>query len=223
MLWAALAPLTVNACASPKPTLPAGDAAYRVIPAPTVAEATDYRIGALDELSITVFREPELSLEKLRVDAAGNLPFPLIGSVRAAGRTAEQLSAEIASRLDARFVRDPQVTVAVLSSQSQRVTVEGSVRAPGVYEIGSNATLLEALARAQSPTDLARLNQVVVFRTVEGQRMGAVFDLRRIRVGLDADPRIIGGDTVVVGFDQVKGTFRDFLSASPLLAVFRPF
>lgn len=89
--------------------------------------------------------------------------------------------------------------------------------------MSTGATLLEALARAQSPTDTARLDQVVVFRTVAGQRMGAVFDLRRIRVGLDADPRILGGDTVVVGFSQVKGLFRDFLSAAPLLAVFRPF
>ena len=111
----------------------------------------------------------------------------------------------------------------MVTSQSQRVTVEGSVNAPGVYEIGGSATLLEALARAQSPTATAKLNEVIVFRVVDGQRMGAVFDLRRVRAGLDADPRILGGDTVVVGFSQVRGVFRDFLSATPLLALFRPF
>lgn len=215
--------LGVTACTSPRPLLPAGGAAYQVIPAPTSDALADYHIGALDELSITVFREPELSLEKLRVDAGGNLLFPLIGAVRAGGKTTEQLSREIATRLDARFVRNPQVTVTVTSSQSQRVTVEGSVTEPGVYEIGGNATLLEALARARSPTAVAKLNEVIVFRTVAGQRTGAVFDLRRIRAGLDADPRILGGDTVVVGFSQVKGTFRDFLSAAPLLSIFRPF
>jgi polysaccharide export outer membrane protein len=223
VLTAALLLLAMAACASPRPTLPAGNAAYGVIPAPTTNAPADYRVSALDELSVTVFREPELSLPRLRVDAAGNVLLPLIGTVRAAGRTAPELSAEIAGRLDARFVRNPQVTVTVLSSQGQRVTVEGSVRAPGVYEIGGNATLLEALARAQSPTDTAKLDEVIVFRTVEGQRLGAVFDLRRIRAGLDADPRIVGGDTVVVGFSQVKGAFRDFLSAAPLLTLFRPF
>lgn len=222
-LVAAVTLLAVSACASPRPALPAGPAAYVVIPAPAATAPVDDRIGALDELAITVFREPDLSRERLRVDAAGTLLFPLIGTVRASGKTAEQVAAEIAARLDARFVRNPQVTVAILSSQSQRVTVEGSVRAPGVYEVGSNATLLEALARAQSPTDTARLSEVIVFRTIEGQRMGAVFDLRRIRVGLDADPRIQGGDIVVVGFSQVKGAFRDFLSAAPLFAIFRPF
>lgn len=220
---AAALSLAVAACAGPRPQLPAGQAAYGVIPAPGGAAVQDYRIGALDELSISVFREPDLSLPRQRVDAAGNLLFPLIGAVHAGGRTTEELSAEIARRLDARFVRNPQVTVAVVSSQTQRVTVEGSVAAPGVYEIGGTATLLEAIARAQSPTGVARLDQVVVFRTVEGQRMGAVFDLRRIRTGLDPDPRILGGDTVVVGYSQIKGTFRDFLSAAPLLAIFRPF
>ncbi|HEU0043730.1 polysaccharide biosynthesis/export family protein [Sphingomonas sp.] len=215
--------LMLAACSSPRSNLPAGPAAYDVIPAPTGNTLTDYRINALDELSITVFREPELSIERLRVDAAGIVQYPLIGTVRAAGRTAVELSSEITARLDARFVRNPQVTVAVLSSQGQRVTVEGSVRAPGVYEMGGNATLLEALARAQSPTDTAKLGEVVVFRVVEGQRMGAVFDLRRIRAGLDADPRIVGGDTVVVGFNQVKGAFRDFLSAAPLLTLFQVF
>ena len=215
--------LTVGGCATPRPLLPAGAAAYGVIPAPTAGAVADYRVEPLDELTITVFREADLSLEKQRVDAAGNLLFPLIGSVHAGGKTTDQLAGEIARRLDARFVRNPQVTVTVVSSQGQRVTVEGSVNEPGVYEIGGSATLLEALARARSPTNVARLNEVVVFRTVEGQRTGAVFDVRRIRAGLDADPRILGGDTVVVGFSQLRGTFRDFLSAAPLLAIFRPF
>lgn len=215
--------LSLGACAGPRPVLPAGTAAYGVIPAAVENEPIDYRIGALDELSINVFREQELSLDKLRVDAGGNLLFPLIGQLHAGGKTTEDLSREIAARLDARFVRNPQVTVTVTSSQSQRVTVEGSVTEPGVYEIGGNATLLEALARARSPTAVARLNEVIVFRRTGAQRTGAVFDVRRIRAGLDADPRILGGDTVVVGYSQLKGSFRDFLSAAPLLAVFRPF
>lgn len=210
-------------CAGPRPVLPSGAAAYRAIPAETAAGPIDYHIGALDELSIAVFREPELSLDKLKVDAGGNLLFPLIGAVHAAGKTSQELSQEIARRLDARFVRNPQVTVTVTASVSQRVVVEGSVNAPGVYEIGGAATLLEALARAQSPTTVAKLDEVIVFRTTAGQRTGAVFDLRRIRAGLDPDPRILGGDTVVVGFSQLRGAFRDFLSVAPLLAIFRPF
>lgn len=215
--------MAVASCTTARPILPAGSEAYRSFPADTTGAPTDYRIGALDELSITVFREPELSSDKLRVDAGGNLLFPLIGTVRAAGQTSAELANEIAHRLDARFLRDPQVTVTVTTSLSQRVTVEGSVNQPGVYELGGSATLLQALALAHSPTATAKLNEVVVFRVTTGHRLGAVFDLRRIRAGLDPDPRIEGGDTVVVGYSQLRGGFRDFLSVAPLLALFRPF
>jgi polysaccharide export outer membrane protein len=53
--------------------------------------------------------------------------------------------------------------------------------------------------------------------------MGAIFDLRRIRRGFEPDPLILGGDIVVVGTSELKGAFRDFLGAAPVLAVFRPY
>ncbi len=63
----------------------------------------------------------------------------------------------------------------------------------------------------------------MVFRTLNGQRMGAVFDLRRIRTGSAPDPQIVDGDVVVVGFSQLKGAYRDFLAATPLLGLFTIF
>lgn len=204
--------------------LPHGASAYAAVPAATADRPpSDYRINPLDVLSVTVFREPDLTFKELQVDASGSLLFPLIGNVRAAGKTANELSTEMAERLDQRYLRNPQVSVVIASSVSQRVTVEGSVNEPGVYEIGGAATLLEALARAKSPTRTAALNQVVVFRTVNGQRMGAVFNIGDIRNGRAPDPAILGGDVVVVGFSSVKGAFRDLLSTAPLLNVFRPF
>ncbi len=53
--------------------------------------------------------------------------------------------------------------------------------------------------------------------------MAAVFDLKQIRAGQAPDPQIIDGDIVVVGFSSVKGAFRDFLQAAPLLNVFSYF
>jgi len=64
---------------------------------------------------------------------------------------------------------------------------------------------------------------VIVFRTMNGQRMGAVFDARRIRYGYEPDPMILAGDVVVVGFSEVKGAYRDFLQIAPAAAVWRPF
>jgi polysaccharide export outer membrane protein len=73
---------------------------------------------------------------------------------------------------------------------------------------------------AQSPTRIARLDETVIFRTVNGQRMAARFDLKRIRAGLDPDPQILGGDVVVVGFSSAKSIYRDILSAAPIFNVF---
>lgn len=219
LICIALAALT--ACAT-APNLPAGPSAYAVIPAPDSDQAADYRIGAQDQISITVFQEPELSLQDVRVDASGNILLPLIGAVRAAARTSAELSQEIAERLDARFLVDPQVSVIVSSSVSQKVTVEGSVTEPGVYEVRGQTTLLEALAMAKGPSRVAALDEVAVFRTIDGERMGAMFDVEAIRRGDAADPEILGNDTVVVGLSNVKAIWRDALAAIPALAIFRP-
>ncbi len=70
---------------------------------------------------------------------------------------------------------------------------------------------------------MARLDQVVIFRTINGKRMGAVFDVGKIRSGGAPDPELRGGDVVVVSFSAVKGAFRDFLTTAPFFNVFRPF
>lgn len=216
------AALALGGCAEQMSTeLPRANQAYDVFPAQTGTAPVAYRIGPLDVLAINVFQEPELTFEKIEVDAGGNLDFPLIGSVQAAGRTANELSREIADRLNSRYLRDAQVTVRVSSSVSQNITVEGNVVEPGVYEIpGGSTTLLQAIARAKSPTRTAKTSEIAVFRMVEGQRMGAVFDLNDIRQGRAPDPELRGGDVVVVGFSAVKGAFRDFLTAAPLLNIF---
>jgi polysaccharide biosynthesis/export protein len=201
--------------------LPSGDKAYALVPPAQGNGARDYHVGPLDTLSVTVFQEPDLTFKEIQVDAGGNLLFPLIGNVEASGKTAHELSQEIGSRLDQHYLRNAQVSVVVEQSASQHITVEGSVTQPGVYDINGNSSLLEAVALAKSPTRTAKLNQIVVFRTIGGKRMGAVFDLRRIRNGQDPDPELVGGDVVVVGFSAVKGAFRDFLSAAPLFNAFR--
>jgi polysaccharide export outer membrane protein len=213
-----------SACQSPRAALPDGAQAYAVIPAPTAGTTRSaYRIGPLDVLAVSVFQEPDLSQRDVQVDASGNVLMPLIGPVHACGKTARQLSAEIERQLGAEYLVDPQVTVSVTASVSQQVTVEGNVTMPGVYDITGAPTLLEALARARSPTRVARLQEVVVFRVIDGRRAGAVFDLTAIRAGRAPDPELLGGDVVVVGFDGVKGAFRDFLTTAPLVNAFRAF
>ncbi|MXO67029.1 polysaccharide biosynthesis/export family protein [Altericroceibacterium endophyticum] len=191
------------------------------MPPATERQTADYRIGALDSLSLRVFQEPELSFDEIQVDASGSINVPLIGQTIAEGKTPYELSQEIADRLGQRYLRDPQVAVGVIKSAAQRVTVGGNVADPGVYEIAGNSTLMEAIARAKGVTRVAVVDEVLVFRTVEGQRMGAVFDLGAIREGKAPDPEILGGDQIVVGFSALKGAYRDFIDAAPLFNIFR--
>lgn len=170
-----------------------------------------------------VFQEPDLTFEEIQVDASGTINYPLVGRTVAAGRTPFELSSAIQEALGTRFIRSPQVVVGVVQSAALRVTVEGSVEGPGVYEIAGTSTLLEAIARAKGPTRTAALDQVVVFRDIEGERAGAVFNLQDIREGKAPDPQIVGGDRIVVGFSALKGAYRDFIQAAPLFNVFARF
>ena len=224
LMLSALACACASACQSPRAALPHGAQAYALIPPPARgSNRSAYRIGPLDVLAITVFQEPELSPRDVQVDASGNILMPLAGTVHASGKTAHQLSAEIAGLLGKKYIVDPQVSVAVTASVSQQVTVEGNVTMPGVYDITGAPTLLEALARARSPTRVARLQEVVIFRMIDGRRAGAVFDLKAIRDGRAPDPELISGDVVVVGFDALKGAVRDFLTTAPIVSAFRVF
>jgi polysaccharide export outer membrane protein len=179
-------------------------------------------LAPTDVIRLQVLYEADLSAERLQVDAGGNVMVPLIGEVRAAGLTESELASVIRQRLS-QFLKRPDVTVSLVTATRQRVVVEGFVTDPGVYDIGGSATLLEVLARAKSPNNRAALEQIVVIRMINGRRYGAVFDLTRIRAGVDPDPTILGGDRVVVGYSALRGAFRDILTAGPLLAIFQPF
>ena len=127
---------------------------------------------------------------------------------------------EIVRRLGARYIRNPQVAVVVLERVRTTFAVEGDVREPGVFTAVPGTTLLSAIAQAKSPTEVARLDEVMVFRVMNGQRMGARFNLADIRRGNAPDPQIIAGDTVVVGHSALRGAWREFLQAAPAFNLF---
>jgi polysaccharide export outer membrane protein len=199
--------------------LPIGEAAYAVIPANVPPLAT-YTIRPLDVLSLRVFGEPEISSDVLRVDEVGQIQVPLIGTVVAAGRSASEVSKEITSLLGAKYLVDPQVAVSVKEVAVNYVSVEGEVKKPGVYEINNDSTLLSAIARAESPLPTAKLDQIIVFRTLNGQRLAARFNLKDIRSGVSPDPTIIDGDVVMVGFSGSKGLWQDLLKTAPFFNAF---
>jgi len=218
--------LALAACTGPNigPNMAVGARSYSVIPAPAGGSvAQDYVIGPLDTIDITVFQESDISAKGLVVDASGNISMPLVGRIEAAGRTATQLADELARKLGERFYVNPQVSVSVAGAVSQRVTVEGQVTEPGIYQIRGPTTLLDAVALAKGETENASLGQVVVIRNLDGKRMAAAFDIERIRRGDDPDPAIYGRDVIIVGHSNKKQIWHDLLKAAPLLNVFAQF
>jgi len=194
------------------------------LPFPQTSTPNDvYRIGPLDLLNVSVFQVPDLTFEKLQVDAAGQIQLPLIGTIMAAGRTTAELAQEISVKLSEKYLQSPQVTVTVAEAASQKVTVDGSVVEPGVFVIRGRTTLLQAVAMAKGPDRTANLHRVAVFRTVNGQRMAAVFDLQAIRQAKAPDPEIRGDDIIVVEGSALKGAWREVIGALPALSIFRPF
>lgn len=182
----------------------------------------DYRIGTFDTLAINVFQEPDLSVKDIRVDANGRISLALVGEVVAAGQTPLELSRELERLYGARYLVRPQIAVNVTNAVSQKVVVQGQVRTPGVYPIQGQTSLLEAISLAQGETDVAALKEVIILRTINGQKMGARFDVGAIRRAESPDPAVYGSDTVIVGYSNVRGIWQDVLKAAPLLNVFRP-
>jgi polysaccharide biosynthesis/export protein len=176
-----------------------------------------YLIGPFDKLIIDVFGIEELSKKEVQTDAGGRISFPLAGIIEAAGKTPAELETVIAGRLRGRFVRDPQVTVNLKDTISQVVTVDGDVTAPGLYPVVGRMTLMRAVATAKGLTELARQSDVVIFRTVKGQKMAGVYNLKAIRKGTYDDPEVFANDVVVVGHSTARQLFKDGLQVLPAI------
>ena len=220
--------LGLAGCASEGRTLVDTTAASTIDPSAMLSgangiETGHYVIGPTDVLKITVFQVADLSFDELRVGSFGNIQMPLIGTVRAAGLTPGELSELLQAQLGERYLQNPQVSITVVESASQKVTVDGDVTKPGVYVMQGRTTLVQAIAMAEGPTRTADLTSVAIFRNANGQRTVAVFDLRAIRNGEMQDPVILGDDVVVVDRSRLNAAMREILSAVPALAIFRPY
>ncbi|MBS0230069.1 MAG: polysaccharide export protein [Proteobacteria bacterium] len=186
-------------------------------------EATDYHIGAMDLLTISVFGVDALSKD-VRVNAKGQISLPLIGTVNAGGRTTQQLEAELKQLYSANYLQNPQVSVFVKEFSSQKVTMEGALGHPGIFPITGKITLLQALALAGGIDEkTADPRGIVIMRQVNGRRMAAAYDIRMLRNGTIDDPQLYGDDIVVVEESGSKSALRSFLQTMPLLGLFTMF
>lgn len=124
-----------------------------------------YVIGADDVLYIQLYGDPSMTgLWEVRED--GNIKYPLLGEIKAAGYTLEEFNDNLTSAL-MRYYKNPQVTVTVESYGSCKVFILGQVYRPGVYYYKREATVLEALLLAGGISESGKKNSVIVVRQLE--------------------------------------------------------
>jgi len=153
----------------------------------TVGNSSDYRLGPNDRTRITVFGQPNLTGE-FTLDGNGTVAYPLIGNINANGMTPRELQQAIAGKLDPEYLRNPSVSVEVLTRRPFYVL--GEVQKPGNYPYVTDITALNAVAMAGGYTYRARTTQFYIKRLDTSGRM--------VKVPARPDTIIRPGDTLEV-------------------------
>jgi polysaccharide biosynthesis/export protein len=181
---------------------PAADTGKNAGERGTAAKAASddsYVIGPDDMLAISVWKEPEVS-RSVPVRTDGKISLPLIGELQAGGQTPRQLEQEIAKRLQ-NYISEPEVTVIVQDSKSQKINILGMVARPGAYLLTGSTTVLDAIAMAGGFKDFAKQKSIYVLRMDEsGNQKRLPFNYKEVIKGKNPEQniRLLPRDTVVV-------------------------
>ena len=175
----------------------------------TQSVTDDYKIGPGDLLDVSVYEAADLS-DTVRVNTNGMVTYPLLGEVELGGLTAREAEQRLEELIEAKYVKDPHITVFVKEYRSKQVAVIGAVNKPGNYELLGKGRLLDALALAGGlKPDAGRLAYVAH----QGQDGQVEIDLDQLLV--KGDPQlnlpISMGDTIFVpeaGTFYVNGAFK---------------
>jgi len=164
-------------------------------PPPAPEDLGSYLLAPGDTLRIAVWKEPELRADVfVRLD--GRITVPLVGDVRAAGRTIEQLTAEVRQKLAA-FLEAPTVTITLAQAVSARFYVIGEVTRPGVFQLTGRTTVLQALALAGGFREFAKRERIIILRK-GGKNFH--FNYKDVVKGKHAEQNILlePGDQIIV-------------------------
>lgn len=175
-----------------------------------------YTIGPQETLEIVVVGAGTLSGTFL-TDEEGNVGFPLLGVVPLGGKSPSEASRLIADGLRGRYLLEPQVRVIPTAVPPPSISVGGQVEMPGSYPAVGRPTLLRVINQAQGTADFAKLDDVLVMRTVDGQRYIGVFNLGAIQRGNYSDPTLFPNDIVMVGDSPGARRLANILQFAPIL------
>ena len=141
-----------------------------------MAQVSDYQLGSRDVVQLTIFAGGEKQHDiNLTVSPTGMISVPLIGNVNVAGLTLQELEAAVHAPLEKDYFVNPQVSITIKEYHSLRYNISGAVRAPGLYEMSSRATLLELIAKAGGVTS-DRGNVAYIMRDSGSEEIGESSD-----------------------------------------------
>lgn len=177
---------------------PAAPAAAPAAAARAIADPRDYKIGPEDILDINVWKNAELSRERIPVRPDGKISHPLVDDITVAGLTTSQVKTEVTKRLAQFIDPPPEVSVVVREIHSPKVSVSGNVRMAGYFELKtSNVTVLDMIARAQGLNEFADKGNIKVIRS--GQNGAIEFKYNDAINGRNGANFIVQpGDVIVV-------------------------
>lgn len=162
------------------------------------SEADDYLIGPGDVLDASVWKDEALTRSCV-VRPDGFISFPLIGDVRAAGRTVSQLKADMEKKIEP-YVPQATMSLEVKQVNSLLIYIIGKVNAPGRFIMNANVDVLQALATAGGLNVFAKRNKIKIFRDEKNETRIFPFDYDEVVDGkhLEQNIRLKRGDIVVI-------------------------
>lgn len=160
--------------------------------------SNEYLLGLGDIIDVQVWKEPDLS-KTLTVRLDGRISLPLAGDVMAAGKSPEQLAADLEGKLKA-YITDPAVTVILNQSVSRKYYIIGQIMKPGEYNMDAPLSVLQALARSGGFQEWAKKDKITIIRRQNGRDRFLPFDYDSLVDGknLSQNIEIAPGDTIVI-------------------------
>jgi polysaccharide export outer membrane protein len=210
---------------------PAG-AAQKGVPAGEAADSVyfeniyrnfynSYRLGPNDEIAIRVFRQPDYTLEKVKISPIGRIFHPLVGEIDVAGYTVDELTRKLTAEFS-EYVLNPKVSISLLEANSAKIGVLGEVVKPGIVIMTEPMTVMDAISASGGFTEHGSKSNVTLVRVGrDGRRYTMKVDLKKVLEGKsDGEDNLAlqAGDTVIV-----NGNTRKKLAYVATLAGFTQF
>lgn len=186
---------------------------------------SSYKLGPADEVAIRIVGQPDYTLEKAQVSPVGRLYHPLIGDVDVAGLTVTQLTEKLTLEFS-QYIREPRVSVSLITANSSMIGVLGDVSRPGIVVMSRPMTVLDAISASGGVSDLgSQSNITLVRRAGDGNMRTMKVNLKRVlegKAGSEENVALQAGDTLIVHGNVKKkigfitsmmgfGRFVDFL------------